>query len=152
MSQKTNQTLYLATLPRNSPLITDPAVNFASARLNEQDSTAPAVEIDGHPHEVLVTGYPCKSVMSVSKGAYETIVAMCADESGLAQRLVTATKDEPVLAYFRYDEMPSVAHTYCGGFHLSSLLRLAEYPGANWQIVLSQRSQARPKARYDDQT
>lgn len=146
------QTLYLATLPRSSPLVTDPAVNFASARLNEQDSVAPAVQIDGYPHDVLVTDYACKSVMSVSKGAYETIVVMCADESGLAQHLVTATKDEPVLAYFKYDEMPSARHTYCGGFHLYSLLRLAEYPGANWQIVLSQRSQARPKAHYDDQT
>lgn len=146
------QTLYLATLPQSSPLVTDPAVNFASARLNEMDSAAPTVILDEHPHKVLVTGYACESVMSVSKGAYETIVVMCADENGLAQRLVTATKDEPVLAYFRYDEMPNIAHTYCGGFHLTSLLRLAEYPGANWQIVLSQRSQARPKARYDAQT
>lgn len=151
MSQDTNDTLYIATLPRNSPLITDPAVNFASARLNGQDSSAPYVSIGDHHAGVLVTGYACKHVMGVSKGEYETIVVFCADENGLAERLVSEIKDEPVLAYFRDDELASAAHTYCGGFHLSNLLRLAQYPGANWQIVLSQRSAARPTARYDDE-
>lgn len=125
--------LYLSPLPEDSPLVADPTVDFTSAKLNE-DGTH--VAVGDHPPRN-VHPYPCKNIMNVSKGAYETIVIMCADDNGLAEKLAAEIKDRPVLAYYRY------------AFHLSQMLRLPNYPGTNWQIVLSQPSQARPKVRYD---
>lgn len=139
-------TLYLGILPENDPMLIDPSIDFGSARLT--DDKQRVVIANQKPHQV--AAYPCKNVMDVNKGEYDTIVIMCADDNRLADRLVRTLKDRPLIAYFSYHERSGFAHDYCGVFHLFQMLRLRGYPGANWQIILSQCSVARLKARYDN--
>ena len=66
------ETLYPGILPDNDPMLTDPSVDFASARLT--DDNQHVVIANQKPHHI--AAYPCKNVMSVGKGAYDTIVIM----------------------------------------------------------------------------
>lgn len=137
-------TLYLADISPDSPLITDPNAKFIDFELTQGGG---AIQASGSP-PLRTVAYDVQNLMGVNKGDYETVVFMCDDDSDLPRRLVCELKGDPILVYYRIDDMPKYAHSVCGAFRLFNILRLKAFPNSDWQIVLSQASEARPFMRY----
>ena len=137
-------TLYLADISPDSPLITDLNVKFTEFELTQSGA---AIQASGSP-PLRTVAYDVQHLQGVNKGDYETVVFMCDDDSDLPRRLVSDLKGDPILVYYRIDDMPKYAHSVCGAFRLSSILRLNAFPNSNWQIILSQASKTRPVRRY----
>ena len=126
-------TLYLAPIPDDSPLDHDPAFKLSQAQLIQNGG---AMQVSHHP-PIEVTCYPAEDVMDVSHGDLDSLV-MCADDNGLAQRLVSEIKSRRVLLYFKTGTQTDYAHTYSGIFRFSQMHRLHWYPTSDWQIVFYQ--------------
>lgn len=137
-------TLYLADINPDSPLITDPNAKCTGFELTQDGG---AIQTGGSP-PLRTVAYDVQHLQGVNKGDYETVVFMCDDDSDLPRRLVCELKGDPILVYYKSDDMPKYAHSVCGAFRLFSILRLKAFPNSNWQIILSQASKARPIRRY----